>query len=180
MKEITANSPAILFETFDYVGAPVRLMEFKGKRVLLTFFRDASCPFCNIRLNQMIQSYDKFSSKGIAIIAFFSSSAAEIREYAGQQNPPFPIIPDPKFNVYSEYGVEKSFKAKLRTMKNLKQVRKAMASEYFSMKSFSKENVVPADFMISNELIIDRVHYGKEFSDHIPIEEVLNWKLKND
>ena len=56
-------------------------------------------------------------------------------------------------------------------------VIKAMTSKYFNPKSFFEENIVPADFMINEEFIVDKAYYGKDFGDHIPIENVLEWKI---
>jgi peroxiredoxin len=177
MNRIKNNSLAVLFETTDYLDEIIKLKDFKGKRIYLSFFRDVYCPFCNIRLNQLINRFEEFENKGIKIITFFGSSKNQISEYAERQRAPFPIVPDPNLIIYKKYGVETSFKAKLQTIKNYKKVIGALKSEYFNLKSFTERNIVPADFLIDENLTIKKAYYGQDFSDHLPIKEILlNWK----
>ena len=68
--------------TEDYLDNKINLNDYKGEKVFLSFFRDASCPFCNIRLNQIIKNFTIFQEKEIKIIAFFASSKKEILKYA--------------------------------------------------------------------------------------------------
>jgi len=173
-----AGNKAIDFNTEDFLGENVNLKSYMGNRLLLSFFRDASCPFCNLRLNQLIKRYDDFQDKGIAVITLFASSRDTILKYAGKQEPPFPIVPDEELKLYKLYKVEESISAKLRTMAKIKDVMKVMRSEYFNFHSFGTENIVPADFMVNENLVIDRAYYGKDFGDHIPIEEILSWDMR--
>jgi thioredoxin-dependent peroxiredoxin len=175
MSKIKNNELAIQFEIKDYLDNKISLYDYRGKKILVSFFRDASCPFCNIRLNQLIKNHKAFQENKIEIIAFFASSKKEILKYAGKQQAPFPIIPDPNLRIYKMYGVEESFKAKLSTMVNPKKVFNAMSSKFFNFKSFTAKNIVPADFLISENLTIIRAYYGKDFGDHISIEKVFNW-----
>lgn len=68
------NSKAPDFSVRDYLGKEVDLSEYKGKKVLLSFFRGASCPFCNLRVHELIKNQQKLNSRGIKIITFFSAS----------------------------------------------------------------------------------------------------------
>ncbi len=177
MGRLKVKDKAINFETKDYSDNSVILHSYKGKKIFLSFFRDASCTFCNIRLNQLIQRHDEFAKRNIQIISFFASSKEDILKYAEGKRAPFPIVPDPTFEFYKLYGVENSLKAKLNTMMKPQRAIKAMTSKYFNPKSFFEENIVPADFMINEEQIIDKAYYGKDFGDHIPIKDVIEWKI---
>ena len=176
MKKIEKNTLAIEFTSVDYLGESIDLNDYKGKKVLLSFFRGASCPFCNLRINQLINQFSDFEKQEIQIITFFAASKEEISEYAGKQKAPFPIIPDPNLKIYKKYGVEKSSLGMIRTMINPSKMIKVMFSGFFNMKSIKDKPIVPADFLISENQIIHRVHYGKDFGDHIAIPEILDWK----
>lgn len=170
------NDNAIDFIVSDYLNNQVTLSDFKGKKVLLSFFRGAACPFCNLRLRELINNYPKFEEKGIVVIAFFASSKEEINEYAGKQKAPFSIIPDPTLKFYTKYGVEQSRLGMLKTMlKPLKMIN-MMTSGFFNLKSSKDKPIVPADFLINEYQIIQKAYYGSNFGDHINIEEILNWK----
>jgi peroxiredoxin len=174
MRRIIENTKPKNFEAKDFLGNKIQLEDFKGRKVVLTFFRDASCPFCNLRLQSLINNYNTFRSQNIEVITFFNSTTEDILKYAGKQNPPFPIIPDPDLRMYKLYGVETSFMGKLKTMVNVKKVMQAVKSEFFNTRSFFERNTIPADFLISEDYVIVKAHYGKEFSDHLLISEILN------
>ena len=44
-----------------------------GKKALISFYRFAQCPFCNIRINELTKRYDELENK-IEIIAIFYST----------------------------------------------------------------------------------------------------------
>ncbi len=177
MKNLSKNDKAIQFQIDDYLGKNIDLSEFEGKRILLSFFRGASCPFCNLRLSQLIKRYPEFKEKGIEIIIFFASSQDEISNYAGKQNVPFTIIPDPKLEIYQKYGIEESrsgmFKAMIKPVKMIK----IMTSGFFNMKSIMDKALIPADFLIDEQQTIYKVYYGKDYGDHLPIEDIIKWRI---
>jgi peroxiredoxin len=80
---------APIFITKDYQGKKINLSDYHGKRILLSFFRGASCPFCNLRVHELIKKQNEFKEQDIEIIAFFSSTKEEVQQYAGKKNPSF-------------------------------------------------------------------------------------------
>ena len=94
-------------------------------------------------------------------------------QYVGKQKVPFPIIPDPKREIYKLYGVEKSWiKYVLGGMTG--KMRKARNLGFKIGKMEGQLNLVPADFLIEN-LTIKRAYYGKNIGDHMPFEEIYNF-----
>lgn len=175
MRKINVNELAVHFRTSDFLENTITLNQYKGKRLLLSFFRDASCPFCNLRVRELIINYPELQKRNIHILAFFASTKDKILKHAGKQQTPFPLIPDPSLFVYKSYGVEESFIAKLKTMGKPNKVMKAVKSEFFNLRTFNEKNIVPADFMIDENQKVMKAHYGKYFGDHIPLVELLNW-----
>ncbi len=176
MKRLTESDPVVDFIVEDHLGNTVRLTENKSDKILLSFFRGASCPFCNLRVNQLIGRYSEFEKKGIGIITVFAASKDEISAYAGKQNAPFPIIADPSLTLYKKYGVEESPLGMFKTMMDPPKMMRVLFSGFFNLKSITDRPIVPADFLIDAEYQFHRIHYGKDFGDHIPIEEILNWE----
>ena len=43
-------------------GSMFNMSETRGKKVILTYFRFSSCPFCNLRISQLISRWDEFSN----------------------------------------------------------------------------------------------------------------------
>ena len=46
---LVAPRPAPALQLMDIYGKPV-VIGGRGRRMLLSFFRDAACPFCNFRI----------------------------------------------------------------------------------------------------------------------------------
>ncbi len=175
MKKLEKGLSAIPFNATDLSGNTVNLNDYKGQKVLLTFFRKATCPFCNMGLQELIRKHDKLEKEGIKVISLFASPKDEVLQYAGKQNPPFPIIADGDYKIYGKYGVEVSYLGMLKTMLNPIQNYKAMTGGFFSLKSMKDDPVIPADFLIDENQNIHRAYYGKDYDDHISVEEVLAW-----
>ena len=176
MKSIKKGDRAIYFKSIDYLGNTVDLDQYKGKRVLLSLLRGASCPFCNMRVRRLIKHYEHFKNADIAIIVFFGATKEEIQQYAGKQEPPFPIVPDPNLSIYKQYDIEQSSQGMFKAMMQPLKMMRMLFSGYFNLKSMSDRPIIPADFLINEHQIIHRVHYGKDFGDHLPIDDVLAWK----
>src|SRR5262245_60572110 len=103
-----AGTPAPQFETEDAWGARIRLSDFAGRPILLSFFRNAACALCNLRVHQLIERFPDFRPADLAILAVFESSAERLRAGVGRQDVPFPLIADPDARLYDLYGVESS------------------------------------------------------------------------
>jgi thioredoxin-dependent peroxiredoxin len=177
MSRLTSGTSAIDFKRQDYLGNAISLQEYKGKKVLLSFFRGASCPFCNLRVHELIKRYPDFEKQHIHVIGLFASAQDEIKKYAGKQNPPFPIIPDPTLSLYKSYKVEASQMGMLKAMMQPGKMWRVMTSGFFNMNAIADKPLIPADFLINESGIIKRAYYGKDFGDHVPIEDILSWKV---
>ncbi|MCK5140845.1 MAG: redoxin domain-containing protein, partial [Candidatus Heimdallarchaeota archaeon] len=66
------------FTVKDIYGNEISLKDYKEKKLLLSFFRYASCPLCNLRVNQLATIFPKLDSKGLQILAFFESPKESI------------------------------------------------------------------------------------------------------
>src|SRR6185437_10559503 len=90
MARIADGEPARAFRTMDIAGNVVDLAGYPGKHVLLSFFRFASCPFCNLRVHQLIERYPACHDAGMAMIAVFESPRETMLRYvAGRMDAPF-------------------------------------------------------------------------------------------
>ncbi len=180
MSKLSNGSNVVPFIVPDYKGNDINFINYKGHRVLISFFRGASCPFCNLRVHELIKRHPDFENAGIKVIAFFASSADEIAQYAAKQNPPFPIVPDPLLTFYKKYGVESSQWGMIKAMMQPAKMWKVMTSRFFNMNAVLDKPLIPADFMVDHEGKIVRAYYGSDFGDHIPLTEILNWELNQD
>ena len=175
MKKLIAGNSAIHFKQTDLNGNRVDLSAYKGKKLLISFFRKAACPFCNMALQELIKSHKALQAHGVQVIVLFASPKEEVLKYAGKQNPPFPIIPDGDFKIYRQYGIEVSYLGMVKSMFNPAKVWKAMTGGFFSLRSTTQDPVIPADFLIDENQEIHTAYYGKDYDDHLAVSEILTW-----
>lgn len=176
MAQLNKGDKAPQFEIKDAFDEIISLNNYKGKRLMLSFYRYASCPLCNLRINEVIGKYDDWTSKNFETIAVFQSPKARVNEYVGKQDAPFPIIPDDDLKLYKLYGVEGSWR-KMMSSLNLKKMTQAFKKGFFIGKSDNEFNMIPADFLIDEQGIIQHAFYGKNIGDHLPthfIEAFIN------
>ncbi len=143
-----------------------------GRRFMLSFFRFASCPFCNLRVHQLVQRFAELGP-GFGIVAVFDSPLDNLQRHTKGHNAPFPILADETGKFYGLYGVEHSALGVLKGMfLRAPTLVKAMAKGYVPTSLKGSMTTMPADFLIDEQGVIRVAHYGKDEGDHLPFEEV--------
>jgi peroxiredoxin len=92
--------PSIDGETFS-------IKTIRGKKSLLTFYRFATCPFCNLRIHEITERYNELG-ENFEIVAIFNSSQDYLANVMEKHTAPFTILADENFKYFSKYEVEKS------------------------------------------------------------------------
>jgi peroxiredoxin len=161
------------FSLQDMAGTTVRLSDYRGKKVLLCFFRFATCPFCTVRFVRLAQETERYSAMGLEIVAVFESSREYIQEYLGRRPLPFPVIPDPEGVLYAAYGVKKSMSGLLFGMFRMPTLLRALFDPQFRMgKPDSSILRIPADFLIGADGTVEESYYGSDIGDHMPFRRI--------
>lgn len=173
--KIQPGETAKEFDVRDLFGNSVRLRGFRGKKLMLSFYRYASCPLCNLRIHEIIRRYPDFKERGMEVVAVFQSPGESIRQYVGKRNAPFAIVPDPDRELYRMYGVEASWTGYSKGMLRMGDLASAIGKGYLPGKMEGKIAMIPADFLIKPDLIVRRAYYGKDIGDHLPTEEIDAW-----
>ena len=70
------QAPEFILPAID--GTDFDVSSTKGKRVIFTFFRFSTCPFCNIRINRIIKRWDEFSDE-VQMIGVFDAEIEELK-----------------------------------------------------------------------------------------------------
>jgi len=165
-------------------GTPVDLDALRGSRVFLSFFRNAACAICNLRVSQLITRHDELSRADVTVIAVFESSADAIRQHVGQQGAPFPIVADPNGRLYELYGVECSEDGVATTMElpGTPQVIADAAAAGFPLVEEAGANFLrmPADFLIDPDGVVVNAHYAEYVWDHTPLSWVIERSSGDD
>lgn len=156
------------FVAKDVLGRTFDLADYRGQRVLLSFFREATCPFCNLRLYELTARHAKLAEQGLVVLCFFQSSAAQIRNHLLRVNRPFPLFGDPDRVVYGLYGIEYSLaRATFGLLWRLPRLLRAAWHGYF-VSLEGDVTVMPADILIGSDGHIRGTYYGRDLADHLP------------
>lgn len=168
--------PAKDFSAIDITGKTFQLSDFKGKKILLSFYRNGSCLFGNLRMHELIQEYGKWMATGLKMIAVFESSAADILPYVKKHTFTITILPDPAAKLYNLYDVENSPQKIFNIIeKNIAAERIELASREGFVGSYQPNSNLmrmPADFLIDENFIIQKWHYSNFLIDQLSIQEI--------
>jgi len=170
--KIVTGQKAPDFNLTDISGAEFKLESLKGKRYLLTFYRFAACPFCNLRLHNIIKNYEKFDDN-FEIIAVFDSSLENLQTYATRHKSPFPILADENNEIHRLYHVEHSLLGVIKGIVfRFPTLMISMFKGYIPWRIKGDITGMPADFLIDENAIVQAAYYGKDEGEHIPLHLV--------
>lgn len=182
--QLRPGDTAPLFRSKDQHDNPVSLEDYRGRKVLLAFFRNSACALCNLRVHQFMQRSTVWQQQGMEVIAFFESPEASLRKYVGRQDTPFPLIADPVAEIYDLFGVESS-EAKAQATLSKPGIHEEISAkvEAAGFKLIPEEgsnfNRIPAEFLIDEDGVIQVAYYGELITDHLPFETIERFAAGN-
>ena len=98
------------FEVNDQDGNPVKLSDYKGKKVVLFFYPKDNTPGCTAEACNLRDNYSQLQAKGYEILGISSDNEKSHIKFIEKQSLPFKLLADTDKNVHDLYGtwVEKS------------------------------------------------------------------------
>ena len=101
--EAGAKAPAFTATTFE--GQKVKLTDYKGTKVVLSFYPKDATPGCTKQACNLRDNIDGLTAAGIAVIGVSPDDNASHEKFATKHELPFPLIADPDHKVIDKYGV---------------------------------------------------------------------------
>lgn len=159
-------------------GTSFDVDQLRGKRFMLSFFRFAACPFCNLRVHELVTRFDEFGGQFTAV-AVFDSPLDNLRRHAGRHRAPFPILADPDNIGYRAFAIERSVTGMLKAvlLRFPSVLRGVLLEGYLPTSIQGHLATLPADFLVDEQGVIRRAYYGKDIGDHLPFEQVRAFAL---
>jgi peroxiredoxin len=94
------------FELHDAFGAPIRLGDLLMKgAVVLSFYRGAWCPYCNIELQELERAAGRIRAAGATLVTVTPQGAANSRKLIEQHKLSYLMLSDPGNAVAEAYGL---------------------------------------------------------------------------
>jgi peroxiredoxin len=129
-------------------GQTVRLSEYRGRDVMLVFFRGTWCPFCREQMRLLSENHDRLQRAGITLLGAICENPVTVRLYLNSNPLPFPLLLD-----------------------GSRAAAKAMGCHYWlTHEGFNLSH--PALFILDRNGVITFAHVGKSMSD-LPVAAVL-------
>jgi thioredoxin-dependent peroxiredoxin len=163
-------APAFIAQ--DLAGRPLRLANLRGRTLLLSMYRAAACPLCNVRTSLLISRYPTYRRNGVEVLAFFESSPDAAHRYLDRLRAPFPILLDPTRTIYDDYGLRTSWfgAAYARLFRGpvyREAARLGIGADFIRNITdvdghFAR---LPAEFIIGPDQRIRAAHYGRDAGD---------------
>lgn len=176
---VRSGDIAPLFSTTDIYDRPFALNMFAGQSILLSFYRSAVCPLCNLRFLYLLDHYAFYRSHGLGVVAIFESPAPVVRRYLDQRRPAFPTIGDPADTIYGLYGVERSWLGTLRARLTRGAMYREAAKRDLGGNTFKQVfgagravNRMPADFLIGPDQRVRTAYYGRDAGDFLAFGQI--------
>ena len=103
MLQLGDEAPDIELRTDS--GAPFRLTDLKGKRVVLYFYPKADTPGCTIEACEFRDSAKKFAKKSAAVVGISPDKPAAQAKFKTKYDLPFTLLADEEKAAAQAYGV---------------------------------------------------------------------------
>jgi peroxiredoxin Q/BCP len=171
------NQPAPDFMTADIFGKPVAISAFKGKKILLTFYRHVGCPVNNLRFQELRQYDTYFKEQDLVVLAVYESSVENLTRYCRDESFYARLIANPEFNLYTQYEIEQS------TLKMLYSMYKGVFAKSLEGRKHFKDqfepeghqNLLGGDFLIGEDGHLKHIYYNQYLGDHMPTSKILKF-----
>lgn len=164
---------SIILPSID--GGEFNTSSIENKKLLITFYRFASCPMCNLRLNNIVKNYDQFG-ENFTMVAIFNSPVENLKRFTKKHQAPFPILADKDYHYFKKYDVKKSFFIFLisQITRGLS-IWKAMFKGFIPWTFKGYLGILPVDVLIDESGIVQDVKYGKDIADHFSFDKIVQF-----
>jgi peroxiredoxin len=172
MSRLFAGNAAPDFDAPDADDSQFSLRNARGRRVWLTFYRFATCPFCGLRIHEVDAFLNEKQPRDAVVLSVFSTPRDKLRDPRPQSWRAMRVLPDPDSKLYEKYGVESSLLGMLHPANFGTGIRASRAGLFRDVKRDGPATRMPAEFLIDESGTLSEAHYGSHPADHITFARV--------
>jgi thioredoxin-dependent peroxiredoxin len=92
------------FTGTDHTGAPIKLSDFKGKKLVLYFYPKDDTPGCTAQACNLRDNYELLMAKGYQVVGISTDPAKSHAKFKQKYELPFPLIADTEKHIHELYG----------------------------------------------------------------------------
>lgn len=105
MTTLKVGDKAPEFAAKDNEGNIIKLIDYKGKKVVLFFYPKASTPGCTVEACNLRDNYARFINNGYDLLGVSADSAKRQQNFIDKHDFPFPLLADVEKKVINAYKV---------------------------------------------------------------------------
>lgn len=105
MITLKAGDKAPDFESIDQDGKPIKLSDFKGKKLVLYFYPKDNTPGCTAESCNLRDNYDALLKQGYKVLGVSTDNEKSHQKFIAKYELPFPLIADTNKSVHEAFGV---------------------------------------------------------------------------
>lgn len=156
----------------DITGQPIEIG--KGRKLLLSLFREATCPFCNIRVYELTNQHKALRDLELDVVAVFYSDVHDVKRMIAKQPRPFKIVADPAGKTHQIIGAQHSRMGKVRAMMQRFSAM-LLGLKMVGVQGMTTSNLMPVDLLIDESGRVVNAYYGQDAGDHIPLQQIVDF-----
>ena len=175
------NQLAPDFQAADILGNTLHISDYKGKKILLTYYRHVACPFTNLHFLELQELDSYFKKMGLVVLAVYESSSETLQRYSRNESFYARMIADPDYGLYYLYEIEQNALKILYSMYKGAHAKRLEGNRKFkeSYCPEGRKDTLGADFLIDEDGYIKYAYYNQYLGDHLPVKDIVRF-LKND
>lgn len=104
---LTTGMAAPDFELENQDGKPVRLSDFRGKKVVLYFYPKDNTPGCTVQAQTYKEKLPEIQDRNAVVIGVSKDTVSSHKKFEEKYGLPFILLADPERKVLDAYGVQK-------------------------------------------------------------------------
>ena len=153
-------------------GKIFNLKETNGKKVLLTFYRIASCSLCNLRIAQITKRWDEFG-KNFQHVSIWHAPQDFLKKNMDKHKIPFIALADENYKYFTKYSVERSLgKTLLAFVYRLPNFILASIKGFIPFQFKGYIDIVITDVLINEKGKVVNVQYGRDIGHHFSFDKI--------
>lgn len=105
MTTLKPGDKAPEFTSKDQDGNEIKLLDYKGKKLVLFFYPKASTPGCTAEACNLRDNWEYFQTKSYEILGVSADSQKRQKNFKEKNDLPYPLLADEDKAVIEAYGV---------------------------------------------------------------------------
>jgi len=174
-QRVHVGQKAPFFRAESLTGEIVSNEDLKGGWVMLSFHRFASCPVCNLALQEYKRRYDDLTGAELRLVVIFHSARERLLEYMKPDELPFTVLADPSMDIYEKFGVGTRLRSLFDPRTLFSALRSLGKGSFNPLEIDGPPHVPPSGFIIDKNGVVRHIHHGAYVGDSLTVDRALEF-----